>query len=321
MREVIRRLLHLLLVLVLVTMFSALLLSLLPGDPAEAIAPFASPEQRAALREDLGLDEPLYVRYLAWLQRFVRGDLGEYYSVSSSRPVADDIAQALPVSLQLMLYAQVLALAVALPLGVFTAYRAGSRLDRAASATVFAMLAVPGFALGLILSFYVGTKYRFLDIPPGGYTSLADDPADHFRRMTLPAVTLAAGQVATYVRVLRSEMIGTLQESFITAAAAKGITPRRILWRHALRPSSLSLFTVAGLNVGTLISGAVVIEVVFSLPGMGLLTTQAIASRQYVALQSLVAIFAIAYVLINFAVDVTHSLLDPRIRHAEATHG
>jgi peptide/nickel transport system permease protein len=309
-----RRLFQLTVVLLLVTLFTALLVSMLPGDPAETIAPFASEEQRDQLREDLNLDEPLPVRYSEWLTGFVQGDMGSYYSVSSNRPVADRVADSLPVSLQLMVYAQVLALAVAIPFGVFTAYRAGSRFDKTTNTAAFGMLAIPNFALGLLLSYYVGVELGWF--PPSGYTKFAEDPVDHIQRMVLPAVTLAAAQIAIYMRLLRSDMIATLQEDFITMAKSKGITPRRVLWRHALRPSSLTLLTVAGLNVGTLIGGAVIVEVIFSLPGMGLLIVQAIRERQYVALQSLVAIVAIGYVLVNFFVDLLYAVLDPRIRHA-----
>jgi peptide/nickel transport system permease protein len=307
-------LVELVVVLVAVTLFCALLVSLIPGDPAEAIAPFASDEQRAALRADLNLDDGVHVRYINWLSGFVRGDFGNYYSVSSSRPVADDIAKASPVSLQLMLYAQVLSLAVAVPLGVLAASRADSTADRLTNVAASALLAVPAFALALVLSYYVGTKFGWL--PPLGYTRFGDDPLDHLRRMVLPTVSLGAAQVAVYLRVLRTDMVSTLQEDFVTLARSKGIRPARVLWRHALRPSSLTLLTVAGFNVGTLIGGALLVEVVFSLPGLGMLIAQSIAARQYVALQSLVALVSVAYVLVNFVVDSLYSVLDPRIRRA-----
>ncbi len=308
------RLARLGLVLFLVTLFTALLTSLLPGDPVDAIVPFGSEEQRDALRDDLNLDEPLPVRYGDWLGGFVTGDLGQYYGVSTSTPVAERVADALPVSLLLMAYAQVLALAVAVPLGVLSAYRAGSRFDRAAGTAAFGLLAVPNFVLALLLSYYVGVELGWL--PPTGYVPFGEDPAEHARRMVLPALSLAVGQIALYMRLLRSDMIATLQEDFITMARAKGISPARVLWRHALRPSSFTLLTAAGLNVGTLVGGAIVIEVVFALPGMGLLIAQAIGERQYVALQSLVAIVAVGYVLVNFLVDLAYAAVDPRLRHA-----
>jgi peptide/nickel transport system permease protein len=228
------------------------------------------------------------------------------------------VKTALPISLLLMLYAQVLALAVALPLGVLTAYRAGSWLDRLINSAAFAFLAIPSFVLALILAYYVGTRWRLWGILPTGYVKFSDDPVQHFRQMALPTISLAVGQIAVYMRLLRSDMIATLQEDFITMAKAKGLKPGRILWRHALRPSSLTLLTVAGLNVGTLIGGAVVLETIFQLPGMGSLIAEAILRRQYVALQSFVAILAIGYVAINFLVDILYAVLDPRIRHARA---
>jgi peptide/nickel transport system permease protein len=313
---ILRRLAHLLVVLFFVTLFVATLTSMLPGDPVDAIAGFASEDQKDALRAELQLDDPVYVQYGRWIGDFVTGDLGNYYSVTGGRPVMDRVRDSLPVSLQLMVEAQVLALVIAIPLGVFTAYRAGSRFDKAANASAFGLLAIPNFALALVLAYYVGVQLGWL--PVSGYVAPAEDIGDHLRYMAMPAISLAVGQVAVYMRLLRSDMIATLQEDFITMAKSKGISPSRVLWRHALRPSSLTLLTVAGLNVGTLIGGAVIVEVIFSLPGIGTLLFEAIQARQYIALQSLVAIIAVGYVLINFMVDVLYAVLDPRIRHARA---
>jgi peptide/nickel transport system permease protein len=313
---ILRRLVHLVVVLFFVTLFVALLTAMLPGDPVDAIAGFGSPEQKDALREELGLDDPVIVQYGRWIGDFVTGDLGGYYSVTGERPVMDRVRESLPVSLQLMVYAQVVALVIAIPAGVFAAYRAGSRADRAANTTAFGLLAIPNFALALVLAYYVGVEAGWL--PVSGYVKPSEDLVEHIRRMILPTVALAVGQVAVYMRLLRSDMIATLQEDFITMAKSKGVSPRRVLWRHALRPSSLTLLTVAGLNVGTLIGGAVLVEVLFSMPGVGTLLYEAIQARQYIALQSLVAIIAVGYVLINFAVDVLYAVLDPRIRHVRA---
>jgi peptide/nickel transport system permease protein len=315
-RAIARRLVHLVVVLFFVTLFVALLTSLLPGDPTDAIAGFASEEQKDELRQTLGLDDPVWVQYGRWMGDFMTGDLGGYYSVTGERPVMDRVSDALPVSLQLMIEAQVLALIIAIPLGVYSAYRAGSRFDRTTSATLFGLLAIPNFALALVLAYYVGVELGWL--PVSGYVAPEDGLFDHLRRMAMPAISLAVGQIAVYMRLLRSDMIATLQEDFITMAKAKGIPPSHVLWRHALRPSSLTLLTVAGLNVGTLIGGAVIVEVIFSLPGMGTLLFEAIQARQYIALQSLIAIIAVGYVLINFLVDVLYAVLDPRIRHARA---
>jgi peptide/nickel transport system permease protein len=313
-RLILRRLVQLVLVLLLVTFGSFLLIKARGSDPTDSIIPFGTPEQKAALREDLGLEKPLYEQYWDWLTGFVTGDLGRSYD--TQRPVSELVGDALPVSLQLMVYAQLLALIVAIPLGVLSAYRSGTVTDRGINAGAFAFLAIPNFVLGLVLTYYIGAKYKLL--PAGGYVKFGDDPVEHIRSMILPTIALAAGQIAIYMRLLRSDMIATLQENFITMARAKGITSRRILWRHALRPSSLTLLTVAGLNVGTLIGGAVVIEVIFSLPGIGLLLYQAITQSQFVMLQSLVALIAIFYVVLNFLVDFLYAVLDPRIRNERA---
>lgn len=309
-----KKLLQLVVTVILVTLFASFLLELLPGDPVEVLVPFGSPEQRTLVREETGLDQPFIVRYGQWLGGFVQGDLGNYYTVSSSNPVADRVVDAMPPTILLMVYAQVLALLIAIPVGVLAAYKQGTWFDRLSNTSAFAMLAIPTFALGFVLQYYVGVKLGWADT--GGFTSIGDDPAGHVRSMILPTITLAVGQVAVYMRLLRSDMIATLQQDFITMAKAKGITTKRILFRHALRPSSLTLLTVAGLNVGTLIGGALVIEVVFNIPGLGYLMGQAIATRQIVAFQSIVAIIAIFYVFVNFCVDILYTVLDPRIRHA-----
>jgi peptide/nickel transport system permease protein len=312
MSVVVKKVALLVVVVIAVTFFTALLSAALPGDPAEVVIPFGSEEQRDQFRQDNDLDDPVPVRYVKWLGRFATGDLGKYYTPSSSDPVSERVSTALPISIQLMVYAQVFALVFAIPLGIWTAQRARSKVDRAVSATAFGLIAIPNFALGLVLAYYVGVVLNW--VPPTGYRAFGDDPVEHFRRMILPTISLGLGQVAIYMRLLRSDMIATLQEDFILMARAKGISPRRVLWRHALRPSSLTLLTVAALNVGALIGGAVVIEQVFSIPGIGSEIASAILRRQYVALQSLVAIVAVGYVLINFFIDFLYTVLDPRIR-------
>ena len=312
MSQLVKKIGLLVLVVIAVTFFTATLTAVLPGDPAVTVIPFGTDEQREQFREDNGLDDPVPVRYVKWLGKFVTGDMGKYYQSSSTQPVSDRVGQALPVSIQLMVYAQLFALFFAIPLGIFTAYRARSRLDRTVNTFAFGLIAVPNFVLGLLLAYYIGVELKW--VPNTGYTEFGDGPVEHFRRMILPTISLGAGQVAIYMRLLRTDMIATLQEDFILMARAKGVSPSRILWRHALRPSSLTLLTVAALNVGSLIGGAVVIEVLFSLPGIGTAIYGAIQGRQYIALQSFVAIIAIGYVLINFFIDFLYTVLDPRIR-------
>lgn len=309
-----RKILQLLVTVLLVTLFSSFLLQLLPGDPVTVMVPFGTEDMRSQVRHELGLDQPFIVRYGEWLGGFVTGDLGNYYNGTSKTPVAPRVMDALPVSLLLMLYAQVIALLIAIPVGVITAYKQNSWFDRLSNFSAFAMLSIPTFALGFVLQYYVGVKLGWAGT--SGYKPLTESVPAHINAMILPTITLAVGQVAVYMRLLRSDMIATLQQDFIMMAKAKGLATKRILFRHALRPSSLTLLTIAGLNVGTLIGGALIIEVVFQLPGVGLLLATAIGSRQYVAFQSMVAIIAIFYVVINFAVDILYTVLDPRIRNA-----
>ena len=307
-----KRLVQLVVTVLAVTLFSAFLLELLPGDPVEVLVPFGSDEQREAVRADLELDRPFIARYGSWLGGFVTGDLGNYYTVSSSRPVSERLGQAFPKSAQLVIYSQILALIIAIPVGVFAAARKSSFFDRMSSATAFAMLAIPNFALALVLQYYLGVRWQIF--PTSGYTPITENPSEHFQQMVLPCITLAVGQIAVYMRLLRSDMIATLQQDFILLAKAKGMRSRRILFRHALRPSSLTLLTVAGLNVGTLIGGALIVEVLFQIPGIGFMMQEAIGQRQIVAFQSLVAIVAIIYVVVNFLVDLLYTAVDPRIR-------
>ena len=220
-RTLLTKLGQLLVVILLVTLFSALLLELLPGDPVTTLVPYGSEEQREAIRADLNLDDPFMVRYGRWLGDLAQGDLGNYYSVSAGQPVADRLWEALPKSLQLMVYAQLIGLLFAIPLGVLTAYRNGTFFDRMSSGAAFAMLAIPNFALGFILQYYLGVKLGWFAV--SGYTPVSESVSEHFRTMFLPSITLAVGQIAVYMRLLRTDMIATLQQDFILMAKAKGL--------------------------------------------------------------------------------------------------
>jgi len=312
-----RRLVQVVVVLILVTFFASVLIRLQPGDPTNAIIPFSTEEQREELREELGLNENIFVQYWGFLNDFVRGDTRYYQSAGqqvSGQPVWDRLGTALPVSLLLMLYAQILALAIAIPLGILTAYRAGSRFDKGVNTTAFGFLALPNFVIAYILIYYLAVENDFF--PTQGYTTFGESATEHFKSLFLPAVALSLGLIAAYMRLLRSDMIQTLQEDFITMARSKGLSTRRILLLHALRPSSFTLLTVAAINLGALIGGVIIIEVIFQLPGVGLLLFQALNADQYPAVQTLIAIIAIVYVLANVVVDVLYAVLDPRIRHA-----
>jgi peptide/nickel transport system permease protein len=312
MRMILWRLAYLIPVLFVVTALSFLLLNLLPGDPVIAIlGPSATPDAVARLRRDLGLDQALPLRYLRWLGHLATGDLGKSYL--NDQPVAESLTQRLPATLELLIASQVIALLTAIPLGVRSALRPGGWVDRVSGTTAFGLLALPPYISGVLLVYVFAVRLDWF--PATGYTPLTQDPVANINAIVLPAITLALGSVAIYLRVLRADMIATLQEDYITMAKAKGLPTWWILTRHALRPSTFSLVTVAGLNIGTLIGGAFLVEYIFSLPGIGFLTVSSIFSRDYLVVQGVVVVVAVGYVLVNFLVDLMYLALDPRTRH------
>ena len=306
------RLLYLVPVLIAVTLLTFLIAALLPGDLAVAtLADEATPEKVAALRRELGLDQPLVLQYLHWLGNALAGDFGR--SVRTGEKVLSAILQRLPVTLELMLFAQLIALAIGVPLGILCAVRNGGAFDRMISAIAFGKLSVPAFMLAIVLIYVFSVRLKLL--PATGYVPLDEDIVGNLRSFVLPAVTLGFGEWPVLMRVLRSDMIATLQEDYIAMARAKGLKPWRILMVHALKPSSLTLVTVTGINIGRLIGGAVLVETIFALPGIGRLLIGAIYTRDFVIVQGVVLFVATAFVLINFAVDMLYGVLDPRIRH------
>ncbi|GAA5081114.1 peptide/nickel transport system permease protein [Thermocatellispora tengchongensis] len=310
---ILRKALRLPLVLVVVTFLSFLLLNLLPGDPAlQILGGSATEEARAQLRAQLGLDDPLFARYASWLGGLLTGDLGTSYVTSI--PVLDALADRLPVTLELLVAAELLALALAVPLAVAAARRAGGAIDQGLTTLSFGLLSTPVFVLGVVLILVFAVKLKAL--PATGWTDFSVDPYWNLLSVLLPAVTLAAGQLAVYSRLLRTDLIATLQEDYITLARARGLSPRRILWRHALRPSAISLITAIGLNMGALIGGTVIVETLFGLPGVGRLIVESIFARDYLTVQGGVVLISVGYVLVNFAVDLVYAAVDPRIRRA-----
>ena len=312
MRQLGNKVIRLLVVLALLTVASFLSIRMLPGDPAELLAFGADKAKIEEVRVDLGLREPLPAQYGKWVSHFVTGDFGKYYRSKGGTP-NQKVLKGLPISITLMIYTQIVALAIAIPLGVITAYRANSVFDKGSNIAAFLALSIPGFVIAYLLKKNFALDHHWL--PDSGWVPLSESVPEHFKHVILPVATLVLSQIAVYFRLLRSDMIGTLQEDFITMAKAKGLKPRRILFRHALRPSSLTLLTVAGLNVGTLIGNAVIVENIFRIPGMGYNIVEGVFQREYVATQSFIAIVAILFVLINFLVDFLYTIIDPRIRY------
>jgi peptide/nickel transport system permease protein len=310
-----RRLFYLLPVLFAVSLLTFLIASLLPGDLAYVIlGDQATPEKVAALRHDMGLDQPIWWRYLGWLGHVLEGDFGR--SFRTGQTVLQAVAERLPVSFELMLLAELGALAIGIPLAIACAVRSGSAFDRFVTGTAFSMLSLPAFLSAILLIYFFAVELRWL--PATGYVPFSEDPLGNLRSFVLPALTLALGEWPVLMRVLRSDMIATLQEDYIAMARAKGLKPSRILLVHALKPSSLTLVTVTGINIGRLMGGTVIVESIFALPGIGRLLLGSIYTRDLIILQGVVLCVAVGYVLINFIVDMLYAVLDPRIRYGHA---
>lgn len=305
----------------LLTLFAAsfvtfMFLSLLPGDPVFAIlgTDNVTGEQITAVRHELGLDKPLPVRYISWLGHAARGDLGR--SQRTHQDVSAAISERLPVTIELGVLAIVLSLLIAIPLGTYTAYRSNRLTDKVTTTVSFGLRSVPGFVLALVFIYIFAVQLKVL--PATGWTRLSRNVGQNLRTAILPVCTLAIAEVTAYVRLLRSDMIATLQADYITMARAKGISNTRILFRHALRPSLFTLLTVLGLNLATIIGGAVVVETIFALPGVGRLLFDSINQRDLIMVQGIVLFLAASYVILNFVTDTLYSVIDPRIRHGRA---
>ncbi|PDT90416.1 peptide ABC transporter [Bradyrhizobium sp. Y36] len=312
---VVRRLLAMLPVLLAVSLLTFLIASLLPGDLALVIlGDQATPENVAALRRDMGLDQPLWWRYLSWLGHVLQGDLGR--SFRTGQTVLQAVAERIPVSLQLMLMAEFIGLLIGVPVAIACAARAGGAFDRFMTGSAFAILSMPSFLVAILLIYLFAVELHWL--PATGYVPFTEEPLNNLRFFVLPALTLALAEWPGIMRVLRSDMIATLQEDYIALAKAKGLKPARILFVHALKPSSLTLVTVTGINIGRLLGGTLIVESIFALPGIGRLLVGAIYTRDLVILQGVVLLVACGFVIVNFVVDMLYAVLDPRIRHGHA---
>lgn len=302
-------------VLLVVSLLTFSLTSLLPGDPAEAMLGLNATEKSIRqLRQQMELTKPWPERYLHWLWHALHGDLGRSYF--DNRIVSSTVVSHLAPSVELMFYAQIISLVFAIPLGTIAAYRRGKLVDKLVSFFTFASISIPNFVLGVFLVFAFALSLNWFE--PTGFTPLTQSPLENAHTLLLPAITLALGHIAIYARVLRTDMIAILQEDFITMARAKGVPPRRVLFVHALRPSSFTLLTVAGLNFAQLISSAVLVETIFNIPGIGRLTVAAIQQRDYLVVQGCVLVIAVGFILVNFLTDVAYSILDPRVRRVAA---
>ena len=315
-----KRLLQLIPVFFVVTFSSYFMLDLLPGDITDAIlsdqdaGTIADGAAKEALARQLNLDKPVIIRYALWLGNVFQGDFGRSYV--TTQPVAEALADRIPVSFQLMFMSQIIALLIAVPLGVFVGQRAGEPIDRMVSTGAFALLSVPIFVIGTALIWLFSIRLGLL--PSSGHTDFADDAWRNIQGFILPAITIAAIEVPILMRVLRTDIITTLQEDFIALAKAKGLSNSRILFFHALRPSLFTFITVLGLQLGNLIAGSVVVESLFSIPGVGKLLIESVDSRDEIMVQGVVTFVAIVYVVANLLVDLLYAAVDPRVSERNA---
>ena len=307
-------LLRLIATVLAVTFLSFAMVAFLPGDPVTTILGTAErdPAVEEQLREDLNLDDPFVVRYLSWLGDAATGDLGNSYV--TDQPVADSIRSRLPVTLQLAVMSVLISVIAAIPIGVMGAYRQSKWQDTASSAFVQVALSIPNFIVGIFLIWFFAVQLDWL--PASGWSRLSDGVVDNLKTAILPATALALGQMAIFSRLIRSDMIATLKENYILSARAKGLSDRYILFRHALRPSSLSLMTIVGISFGVLLGGTVVIETLFGLPGLGFSLINAINGRDILVIQGITVFIAVMFVIINTVVDLMYAVLDPRIRRS-----
>src|SRR6266702_315029 len=309
---ILRRILSTVPVMAIVALFVFSLLYIAPGDPAVVIAgDQASPADVEHIRQSLGLDRPFLVQFGAWVWHILHGDLGT--SIFNNLPVTALIAQRLEPTLSLMAITLVLTIVIAVPLGVMAAWKAGSWIDRTIMAFAVFAFSLPVFVVGYVLAYVFALELEWL--PVQGYTPLAAGLWPWLQNLILPALALGSVYIALIARITRASMLEVLQQDYVRTARAKGLGQPNILFVHALKNAAVPIVTVIGIGIALLIGGAVVTESVFAIPGLGRLTIDAILRRDYPVIQGIVLLFSFLYVLVNLMVDVTYTLVDPRIRY------
>ena len=310
-RHIGRRLLWLVAVVLIVTFITYWLLNLVPGDPCEVtLGAGATEELLSECRADNNFGDNLFVRYASWLGDALTGYFGESYI--NRIDVSTSLAQKLPATMWLVLYTMLLTLLVSIPLGMLAAYRRGSWLDSLISSTSFGLLSIPAYVLGVILALLFSVRFDWF--PLGGYVGPTENLFEHWRSLALPATTLAAGALPVYVRLLRDDMSQNLDENYASFVIAKGMPVRRLLFRHVLRPSSFTLITIAGINAAQLINSTIIVEFLFDVDGVGSFLIASVYAQDFLIVQSICAVIATAFVLLNTLVDTIYPALDPRVR-------
>jgi len=309
---VVRRIVSTVPVMGIVALFVFSLLYIAPGDPAAVIAgDQASPADVERIRQGLGLDRPFLVRFGGWFWGILQGDLGT--SIFTGLPVTALIGQRIEPTLSLMVLTIVLSVTVAVPLGVIAAWKAGTVIDRLVMAFAVLGFSIPVFVVGYLLAYVFALELDWL--PVQGYTPIGKGLWPWFENLILPSLTLGCVYIALIARITRASMLEVLQQDYVRTARAKGVGQPTILFVHALKNAAVPIVTVIGIGVALLIGGAVVTESVFAIPGLGRLTVDAILRRDYPVIQGVVLLFSFVYVLINLAIDLVYTLIDPRIRY------
>lgn len=312
-RYVFKRLMSLLATLAVASVIVFVVIEIVPGDPASFMLGInAQPDTLAALRAELGLDESKLQRYFSWVGGMVRGDFGMSYTYRT--PVADMIADRLWISLPLAIYALALSTVIALPAGIWAASRRGSYADSAVMGFTQLGIAIPNFWFALLLVMLFAIKLGWFSA--GGFSGWDNGFFAAIKSLTLPAIALALPQAAILTRVMRSSLLDVMNEDYMRTARAKGLSPRQALLRHALRNALIPVLTIIGLQFSFLIAGAIIIENVFFLPGLGRLIFQSIAQRDLIVVESVVMLLVFAVVAVTFLVDIAYAWVDPRLRQA-----
>ncbi len=312
---ILRRFLYFVPVLFLVTVIAFFITLLLPGDPAMAYIGETNIKDKAlyeTVRQELGLNDPIPIQYAKWLGRVMHGDFG--LSIRTREAALAGLLARLPVTLHLTLMALVIALAISLPVGIMSAVRPNSKSDMAGTILAIGGVAIPDFWLGILLIYIFGLWLRLL--PPSGYVPLSEGFLPSTKSMLMPSLALGMGMAAVIMRQIRSSLIEVLQQDYISVARAKGLEQRVVVVRHALKNGLIPVVTIVGLQTGRLFGGAVIIETVFALPGMGRLAAEAILFRDYPMLQGAVLVLALAVLIANLVTDVLYAFIDPRIRYS-----
>ena len=309
---ILRRLLLMIPVAFLVSVIVFVLIHLSPGDPVAVFAgEVQDPAVIAAVRQQYGLDQPLPVQYVVWVEHALQGDFGR--SLRTRQPVLEAITERLPKTLELGGAALVLSIVIALVVGTIAAVRRNSVLDIVASGVTIAGVSLPNFYLGIILILVFGLVFRIF--PPGGYSDFVSDPFENLKRLVLPAITLASASTALNLRQVRSSLLDVLSQDYLRTARAKGLRERTVVMRHAWKNALIPVVTIFGLQVGAILEGAIITETIFFWPGVGRLAVDSINGRDYPVVQGIVLLSALSYMATTLIVDVLYAWLDPRISY------